>query len=187
MAQRRHHYEAAFEEYLRANQLPYLAVNEAKRALLPEGARSKLQTVDGGDEVGIKNFDFLVTDQDRHLIIDVKGRKIPRRKKATARGGRLESWVTRDDLASLAVWEELLGEGYAAWFVFMYLCEDQPADGLFQEVFSHSGSWYALRSIDARTYSKHMTVRSTRWRTVHLSTEAYERLSVPFFRPAAAS
>ena len=33
VAQRRFHYEQAFEHYLRANAIPYVAVNEAKRAL----------------------------------------------------------------------------------------------------------------------------------------------------------
>ena len=37
MAQRRFHYEQAFEYYLRANRVPYVAVDEAKKSLLPEG------------------------------------------------------------------------------------------------------------------------------------------------------
>jgi hypothetical protein len=35
MAQRRHHYEQAFEVYLRSRRIPYVAVDEAKKALLP--------------------------------------------------------------------------------------------------------------------------------------------------------
>ena len=35
MAQRRHHYEAAFEGYLRQRRIPYVAVDEAKKSLLP--------------------------------------------------------------------------------------------------------------------------------------------------------
>jgi len=34
MAKRSNHYEAAFEEYLRQRQIPYVAVDEKKRALL---------------------------------------------------------------------------------------------------------------------------------------------------------
>jgi hypothetical protein len=38
MAQRRFHYEQAFEHYLRATRTPYIAVDEAKKALVPETA-----------------------------------------------------------------------------------------------------------------------------------------------------
>lgn len=45
MAQRRHHYEQAFEAFLRDQRIPYVAVNEAKKALVPRG----LPGPDGGD------------------------------------------------------------------------------------------------------------------------------------------
>jgi hypothetical protein len=35
MAQRRHHYEQAYEAFLRDQRIPYVAVNEARKALLP--------------------------------------------------------------------------------------------------------------------------------------------------------
>ena len=37
MAQRRFHYVQAFEHYLRANRIPYVAVDEAKKSLIPLG------------------------------------------------------------------------------------------------------------------------------------------------------
>ena len=39
VAQRRFHYEQAFEHYLRANRVPYVAVDEAKKALAEVQAR----------------------------------------------------------------------------------------------------------------------------------------------------
>ncbi len=48
MAQRRHHYEQAFEEYLRSRRIPYVAVDEAKKALLPMQAAASLNA-DLGD------------------------------------------------------------------------------------------------------------------------------------------
>ena len=48
MVKRNNHYEAAFEAYLRACRVPYVAVDEAKRSLLA-----------GGDSV--KSLDFIVT------------------------------------------------------------------------------------------------------------------------------
>ncbi|MEZ6069014.1 MAG: hypothetical protein R3C10_01830 [Pirellulales bacterium] len=39
MVKRGNHYESAFEEYLRSRQVPYLAVDESRRSLLPVYAR----------------------------------------------------------------------------------------------------------------------------------------------------
>ncbi len=52
MAQRRFHYEQAFEHYLRSNGIPYVAVDEAKRALQGRA----------GDPAAkkLKSFDFVV-------------------------------------------------------------------------------------------------------------------------------
>ena len=64
MAHRNIHYEAAFEDYLRAKGWPYIAVDEAKKAIFAGGA--------------IKSFDFLVySASGPNLLVDVKGRKFP--------------------------------------------------------------------------------------------------------------
>jgi hypothetical protein len=41
MANRDNHYEAAFEQYLRERGIPYVAVDEAKRSVLSNGASIK--------------------------------------------------------------------------------------------------------------------------------------------------
>ena len=58
-----------------------------------------------------------------------------RRTKTVARSGRLESWVTLDDVQSMSAWERLFGPGFEAAFVFIYWCAEEPPDGLFQEIF----------------------------------------------------
>ena len=61
MTRRHIHYEAAFEDYLRSRGVPYVPVDEAKRAIF------------AGDK--LKSFDFLVyPGGQRHWIVDVKGR-----------------------------------------------------------------------------------------------------------------
>lgn len=223
MAQRRHHYEQAFAEYLRSRRIPYVAVDEARKALLPEGAKlgpvsSKLFShsvtaddwterflpVPGGLAVeqpmtALKSFDFVIYSSSGNLLIDVKGRKASARRRApaahtvsTSRGrvmwgestiadrtGHLESWVTEDDITSLAAWERLFGQGFAAAFAFVYWCDDQPPDGLFQEIIDYHGRWYAVRCIRVADYVRHMRLRSPRWRTVHLPAADFERLSSP--------
>jgi len=62
MADRNIHYEAAFEAFLRDKGIPYVAVDEAKKALF---ANAKL-----------KSFDFVVYSRNGpNLLIDVKGRQ----------------------------------------------------------------------------------------------------------------
>lgn len=186
MAQRRHHYDSAFEQYLRASRLPHIVVDEAKRALLPAGARLKLEAASStGDAkspsaVGLKSFDFVVYAPGRSLLIDVKGRKLTASGRGEPRRSSLQTWVTREDVASLAIWLELFGRGFEAHFVFVFWCEHQPPDGLFQEIFEHRGRWYALRSVSLAEYAAHMVQRSARWKTVHLPTDAFERVSEPF-------
>ena len=65
MANRDNHYEAAFEEFLRRRCVPYVAVDEAKRSLLSDGA-------------SIKSLDFIVSSPGPTTrLVDVKGRRFP--------------------------------------------------------------------------------------------------------------
>ena len=70
VANRDNHYEAAFEEYLRGRGVPYVAVDEAKRSVLSDGA-------------SIKSLDFIVSSPGSasgcpvRWLVDVKGRRFP--------------------------------------------------------------------------------------------------------------
>ncbi len=187
--QRRHHYEQAFESYLRAHLVPYVAVDEARKALLPEGAR--LTVRDPGDGSGraraLKSFDFVIYPHAAsaggvapdNLLIDVKGRKVSTRTQRGDATGRLESWVTEDDVESLVAWQSLFGAGFRSAFAFVFWCDAQPPDGLFQHIIEHRGRWYAVRGILVDDYAALMKVRSAKWRTVHLAAADFERVSRP--------
>jgi len=179
MAQRRHHYERAFEAFLRSRRIPYVSVNEARKTLLPDGACLPMPKEVDSDRKSLKSFDFIVYGADSNVLIDVKGRKAPQRQRANTTG-RLESWVTQDDVDSLGIWQDLFGEGFQAGFVFVYWCEEQPPDALFQEIFEHHDRWYALRAVTLDEYVAAMKPRSVRWRTVHVPAASYERISRPF-------
>ena len=185
MAQRRHHYEQAFEAFLRRRRIPYVAVDEARKALLPDGSglRFHLNGEGSGSGRSLKSFDFVIYGGQANVLLEIKGRKIPRR--SGSGRGRLESWVTLEDIESLRTWESLFGEGFEAAFAFVYWCDEQPTDALFQEVFEHRHRWYAIRAITLGNYVRSMRTRSQRWRTVHLPTAAFEALSQPL-TPALA-
>ncbi len=180
MATARHHYERSIEAYLRARRTPYVSVNEARRALLPPGARLEARDSATGEAVSLKSFDFVVYGSPFNLLIEVKGRKVPRSAgPAGATRSQLQSWVTEDDIAALDRWQGLFGGDFRAAFVFVYWCEAQPPDALFQEVFAHNGRWYAVRAVLLDDYRREMKTRSTQWKTVHVPTEAFERISGP--------
>lgn len=207
MAQRRHHYERAFEHYLREKRIPYVAVDEARKALLPDGAALRVSYPDATNSQpatsALKSFDFVLYGSAGNALIDVKGRKVIRRTRQVsvesgllpgkrphggsgkagaigAASGRLESWVTQEDIESLGIWQQLFGEGFFSAFVFVYWCDDQPPDGLFQEIMEFQGRWYALRAIKLDNYAPAMRVRSQRWRTVDLARKDFDQLSQPF-------
>jgi hypothetical protein len=185
MAQRRHHYEVAFEGYLREHRIPYISVDEARRAILPRIA--PLRVAEGP---ALKAFDFVVYGSSENLLLEVKGRRLgpswgpsrgPSRGSARGRGGsRMECWATREDVDSLGAWASLFGTGFGAALVFVYGCEAQPPDALFGEVFTHRDRFYALRCVSVEDYRRHMRVRSAKWGTVDLSPGDFRAMSRPF-------
>lgn len=208
--QRRHHYEQAFEEYLRHRRVPYVAVDEARKALLPEGAQ--LRVIDPADAAdaaatgreppsrALKSFDLVIYGPGSNLLVEVKGRRIATRRRPaqsqrrpdphrpTGRPAtRLENWATEDDIWSLTVWEQLFGPGFAATLVFVYWCEEQPPAPLFEEIFEFRGRWYAVRAAPVTRYAAAMRPRSARWRTVHLPQAEFDRISGPLFRESSSA
>lgn len=192
MAQRRHHYERAFEWFLRSRRIPYVAVDEARKALLPDSAVLKVGGESSGhaaaNSAALKSFDFVIYGDTggggTNLLIDIKGRRVGSsrsvKRDSALLAGRLESWVTMDDVDSLRTWEGLFGPGFQAAFIFVYWCDRQPPDALFQEIFEYRGVWYALRAATLRAYAEHMKIRSPRWRTVDVPRAAFERITQPF-------
>jgi hypothetical protein len=180
VTQRRHHYEAAFEDFLRSSRIPYVAVDEAKKALLPESASPRLEVhrADVDRASSVKSFDFVIYGESQNLLLEVKGRRVSPR--TLAARSRLENWVTQDDVDSLATWGSLFGQGFEPAFVFVYWCEEQPPDALFQEIFESRGRWYALRCVLLSDYRANMKVRSPRWRTVDIASSRFEQISQPF-------
>src|SRR3954466_7325421 len=101
MADRNIHYEAAFEAFLRSKGIPYVAVDEAKKALFSSAK--------------LKSFDFVVYSKNGpNLLIDVKGRQMRNR---ASRSG-FETWTTEQDVSDLQQWEQVFGDGFKAILAF---------------------------------------------------------------------
>lgn len=160
MADRGIHYEAAFEAFLRDRKVPYVAVDEAKKALF--------------DNAKLKSFDFVVYSKNGpNLLIDVKGRQLRNRQ---TRGG-FETWATERDISDLMQWEQVFGEGFKAVLTFIYLIDPPlaPEPGMFE----HRGRWYWLMGIDLAEYRNGMRRRSVKWETVSLPAEDFRSLARP--------
>jgi len=161
MANRRVIYEACFEDYLRSAGVPYVAVDEAKKAIFAG--------------VHLKSFDFVVySDAGPNLLVDVKGRKFPYRG-----GHRWENWTTRDDLDGLARWEEVFGSGFAGLLVFCYHLAQPQEAARFEVVHHFRGEYYGLVGVYQGVYADACRTRRPSWGTVSVPTAAFRRLIRP--------
>lgn len=154
------HYERAFEGWLKENGVGYLAIDQHKRASF---SRSK-----------IKSFDFLFYSADmRAYIAEVKGRKFSG--KNFSAFGNLPNWVTDDDITGLQNWIEIFAGQYMGLFVFAYdvMNIDVETDG--REIFEYQGKRYVFTAVRLRDYLAGATVRSIKWKTLHLSAEYYKQ------------
>lgn len=159
MANRRNHYESAFEAFIRSRKVPCVAVDEAKRALF-------------GEE-GMKNPDFLLYPQGGlNLVVEVKGKK-----GKDARGRRpWENWVTTDDLVSLERWQCMFGPGFRAILAFAY-AEPPPAFPLppGDGAFPFRGRLYRFWAVALDDYLAHLCSRGPAWKAVAMARAAFRR------------
>lgn len=160
MADRTVHYEAAFEGLLRDRRIPYVAVDEAKKALF---ANARL-----------KSFDFVVYPPGKvRLLVDVKGRQLRNRSK---RAG-FETWATEADVRDLLQWEQVFGDGFTALLAFAYWIE--PPLTVEPGMFEFRDRWYLLMGVELNEYRDHMRRRSAKWETVCLPAEDFRSLARP--------
>lgn len=163
MANRDNHYEAAFEEFLRSRQVPYVAVDETRRSLLGDGS--------------LKSLDFIVSSEasPTRWLIDVKGRRFP----SGEQKQYWKNWSTRDDLDSLFCWERLFGEQFAGLFVFAYDVVGDRAPLPAESLFAYRDGLYGFVGIRLREYACHARPISAAWNTVAMPAERFRCLAAP--------
>jgi len=163
MVNRKVIYEAGFEDYLRTAGVPYVAVDEAKKAVLAG--------------VQLKSFDFVVySSTGPNLLIDVKGRRFTGR---AGRHGHLENWATHDDINGLARWQEVFGSGFAALLVFCYHIVQPEAASQFEVVHLFRGDYFGLLGVYRDVYAGACRQRSRAWDTVSVPAEEFRHMVRP--------
>jgi len=157
------HYEAAFEDYLQAQQIPYVAVDEAKKATFRDAK--------------LKSFDFIVYSRgDHNWLVDIKGRRWVRRRPGSRPAW--ENWVTQADLEGLRQWQEVFGPGFGGLLVFAYWLEpgSEPPP---EVVHTFRAQRYVFAGVPLENYEKHARLRSPKWGTVSVPRRAFAQ----FVRP----
>jgi hypothetical protein len=163
VAKRDNHYEAAFEAYLRRLRAPYVAVDETRRTLA--GERS------------LKNLDFIVSPPgaEGSWLVDVKGRRFP-----SGRQKRYwKNWSTRDELRSLASWEELFGKSFTSALVFAYNVVGDLAPLPTDKLFEFRGGLYAFLAVRLDHYTSWAHQISPKWDTVAMPAREFRALAMP--------
>jgi hypothetical protein len=163
MAKRDNHYEAAFEAYLRDRRLPYVAVHEGRRAI--------------GEDGSIKSLDFIVSPRGaRSWLVDVKGRRFPSGDESKT---YWRNWSTRDDLRSLALWQEHFGPGFEPLLVFAFhLVADRSPVGP-ERLYHFRGGVYAFVGVRLVDYAAEARLLSPSWDTMYMPTAGFRSCAVP--------
>lgn len=166
MAHRNGHYDAAFEDYLRAKGWPYVAVDEAKKAIFAG--------------VSIKSFDFVVySSSGPNLLVDVKGRKFPDGIRGAKRGASRawENWITRQDVEGLSEWEKVFGTDFTAALVFAYWLQGPPQRSPFGDVHLFRRRHYAFMVVRLVDYVAAARPRSEKWQTIAMPVAEFVKRS----------
>lgn len=164
MTLRSNHYDVAFEAYLRHLRLPYVAVDETRRALIADAS--------------LKSMDFIVyAPGDVNLLVDVKGRRFP---SAGESGGHCwENWATHDDISCLQQWQQVFGLQFKAMLLFAYEIMEERYRNQHETLWSFRGREYAFYGVWVDDYVTAMRVRSSRWETVTLPAADFRRFRTP--------
>ena len=156
-------YERVFKNWLIDNHVEYVSGREHKRK-----AFGKLR---------VKSFDFLLYPPNQQKIIaEVKGRSFKGTTLAKLAG--MECWVTAGDVEGLARWQDVLGAGHAAVFVFAYKIKNVDVDFDGRDVYEYTGRRYLFFAVRLDDYRRLMVRRSPKWRTVTLPAQDFRRCAV---------
>ncbi len=158
-------YEVAFEDYLRTKQVPYVAINEAKRPVV-EGKK-------------MKNFDFIVHSKKKNLLVEIKGKHFPY---ISSSGWKTywENWIKKDDVEGLEYWQKKFGPNFRSIIVYCYYIRDVSDCSNFAVVHLFKGTNYGLVGIALEDFEKNAKPRSTKFdNAIYISRKVFPMLAKP--------
>ncbi len=204
MVKRHNHYEAAFEDYLRAERIPYVAVNEQRRAIEREGTLKNLDFILSPDQ------EFQKTNKDSKNIEGVPNTRkacgldacelknknqqnilIPTTLNQTQwlidiKGRRFPSgsqywrnWTTRDEIDSLDRWCNRFGKGFDAALVFTYQLVGERSPVPVEQVHYFRNQAYAFVAVRLYDYWLASQTLSTSWETISVPTAKFRQIARP--------
>ena len=163
MANRDNHYEAAFEAYLRARRMAYVAVDESRRSLVADGS--------------LKSLDFIVSPPGgTSWLVDVKGRRFP---SGDEQKQYWKNWSTRDDLRSLAAWQAHFGVDFCPLLVFAYHLVGSRSPLPREQLFEFRAAQYGFVGVRLADYVPYARPLSDSWDTVAMPTGMFRRAARP--------
>jgi hypothetical protein len=191
MAKRHNHYEAALEDYLRAERLPYVAVDERRRSLDSDGSLKNVDfIVSGGDPSGWlpelalgsrwrdddDDSDDTAAPATVRWLIDVKGRRFP---SGEAHPQYWRNWTTADELESLERWTRRFGPGFDALLVFAYHLVGDRSPVPAEQVHYYRDEPYGFVAVRIADYRRASRPLSPRWGTVAAPVAEFRRIARP--------
>lgn len=150
------YYQPAFEDYMRRRGWPYVAVDEAKKAIFTGST--------------LKSFHYLVYSSiGDNLLAHVCGR--------LAHGTLGQNWLHSEDVDGLTEWGKVFGQGFAPTLIFAYrLVGEQPKaedEHLFRE------GRYVFCAVRLVDYVAAATVRNEKWGTIAVQPSELRRIALP--------
>lgn len=170
MAERRSHYELAFEALLNRRGTPFVAVEDVRHCIK--------------GRLGAKTFDYVVYPSGGPAyLVDVKGRKLSAGVERP--DARSNNWITRADLEGMQIWQEVFGKDYVTSIVFAFwLAGDEEAGDTSKSplaagrsVVAFAGRRYSFWLVRLVDYARHQKQRSKKWDTITIPTEDFRRIS----------
>jgi hypothetical protein len=175
MAKRENHYEAAFEAYLRARLIPYVAVDESRRALYADGSLKSLDFIVSCPRAGNPSNTKAAHAQVGNWLVDVKGRRFP----SGLQKQYWKNWSTWDDMRSLSRWQALFGGNFQGMLVFAFWIVGSRAPLPAEKLFAFRDQLYAFMGVSLADYVAHCRLISPKWDTVAVSARGFRKLSRP--------
>lgn len=153
------HYEVMFEDFLRENEILYIAVDEKRRPLF--------------DGKPVKNFDFIVSSFNGKFLVDIKGKNFS--------GRKWENWIHEGDLTGLKVWGNHFN-AFIPLLVIPYLVDNTKDEELLKKygnIRKFKDQTYGIVAVTLTDYYSRAKRRAKKFDAIDVKTEEFLKICKP--------